>query len=236
MGDQKWVRSVVLWDVDGTLVDYALPLETFVDECLARIGVDPASVSAAAMRQAHDRRLEMEVSWRTLDDERAGFLEVARVLLAGTGVSEEQVVQCGAAFARYFDLYAPIEGIEALLAELKARGVRQGVISNWPPSLKNFLGHHGLAQYFQVIVGSGEEGVAKPDRAIFRRALAALGVRPEECIYVGDNPQNDVIPSRELGIYPIHFNPRRDRGRWDACDVPSLRARLLAALRGGEPQ
>lgn len=223
-------RSVVLWDVDGTLVDYAVPLATFVDQCLAGVGIDPESISEAAVQEAEDRRLSLEGAWRTLDDEEAGFREVARVLLAGTGATEEQIAQCGTAFARYFDLYAPIEGIEALLAELKARGVPQGVVSNWPPSLKEFLRYHGLAQYFQVIVGSGEEGVAKPDLELFRRALAALGARPEECIYVGDNPNNDVVPSRVLGIYPIHFNPRRDRERWDVCDVPALRARLWTAL------
>jgi len=67
----------------------------------------------------------------------------------------------------------------------------QGVVSNWPPLLNPLLDYHDLTRYFSVIVGSGKFGVAKPDPAICRHALSELGVAASECVYIGDNLEND---------------------------------------------
>ena len=55
----------------------------------------------------------------------------------------------------------------------------------------------GLRDYFDVVVDSALVGVEKPDPAIFQAALDALGVAPEEALYVGDLYEVDVVgPAR----------------------------------------
>lgn len=50
---------------------------------------------------------------------------------------------------------------------------------------------------------SEQEGIKKPQAEIFLRALARLGVNPEESVYLGDHPNNDVIGARDVGMNAI---------------------------------
>ena len=224
--------SVVVWDVGGTLVEDAVSLEVFVHRCLASAGIAVTALVAPSIRAADEvlRQQQQGPLWRTPDDEKTADFEFAHALLRGSGASDEQLQQVAAAIGRYFDRYRLVPGIRALLNELRDVSVIQGVVSNWPPSLNAFLDYHELSQYFSVVAGSGEFGVAKPEPAIFLKALAELGVSPNDCIYVGDNPEHDMGPARMLGMRAIHFDPR---GRWHNAqirDVPTLRGHLLKML------
>ncbi|MFN8493083.1 MAG: HAD family hydrolase [Caldilineaceae bacterium] len=224
--------SVVLWDVGGTLVEDAVSLEVFVHRCLASAGIPLTALLASSVRAADEvlRRQAQGPLWRTPDDEQAGDFAFAVALLRGSGAADAQVQQVAAALGHYFDRYRLVPGIRALLSELRDASIRQGVVSNWPPSLKAFLDHHELSQYFSVVVGSGECGVAKPDPAIFLKALAELGVSPSDGVYVGDNPEYDIRPAEMLGLRVLHFDPR---GRWHDAqirDVSTLRGQLLQRL------
>jgi putative hydrolase of the HAD superfamily len=225
--------SVVVWDVGGTLVDEAVSLEVFVQRCLTSAGVPVTALVASSITAADDvlQQQRQGPLWRTPDDEQAADFAFAAALLRGSGASDAQLQQFATSINQYFDRYQVIPGMRGLLNELQDAGIIQGVVSNWPPSLNAFLDYHDLSQYFRVVVGSGEFGVAKPEPGIFLKALADLGVSPSDCIYVGDNPKNDIEPAAQLGIRVIHFDLRR---RWhDAhCrDVPTLRGRLLRMLK-----
>ena len=54
---------------------------------------------------------------------------------------------------------------------------------------------------------SGELGVKKPDPRIFWEAASLLGAEPEECLYVGDAYEADVIGSRKARMKVCWFNP-----------------------------
>jgi putative hydrolase of the HAD superfamily len=56
---------------------------------------------------------------------------------------------------------------------------------------------------FDVILVSQEAGVNKPDRQIFDMALAALHLRAEQCIYIGDHPVNDIAGAAGAGMQAI---------------------------------
>jgi putative hydrolase of the HAD superfamily len=61
-----------------------------------------------------------------------------------------------------------------------------------------------LAAFFSVMVVAGEDGVPpKPDTRSFYVCLEQLGVAPDEAVYIGDDWQNDVIGSRDAGLFPI---------------------------------
>ena len=60
-----------------------------------------------------------------------------------------------------------------------------------------------MASFFDVVLISEAEGVRKPDRAIFARALERCGVAPADAIFVGDHPEVDVAGARAAGMVPV---------------------------------
>jgi HAD superfamily hydrolase (TIGR01509 family) len=97
-------------------------------------------------------------------------------------------------------------GAKEVLAELKRRGYKLGVVSNWDALLPGVLECTGLSPYFDYIGASALEGVAKPDPRIFQIVLDRLGVAPAEAVHVGDSP-DDVKGATAAGIHPILFDP-----------------------------
>ena len=78
----------------------------------------------------------------------------------------------------------------------RGRGIRTGLISNsWGSQRYDRI---LLDELFDGIVISGEVGVRKPDPAIYVLGAAAIGLPPQECVYVDDLPGN-LKPARALG-------------------------------------
>jgi putative hydrolase of the HAD superfamily len=89
------------------------------------------------------------------------------------------------------------------LGELRRRGLALVVVSNWDCSLPDWLGPPGLLELVDGVVTSADVGAAKPDPAVFRRALDLAGVDGAGAVHVGDSLDNDVQGARAAGIRPI---------------------------------
>jgi epoxide hydrolase-like predicted phosphatase len=84
---------------------------------------------------------------------------------------------------------------------------KTGIISNAWSELPDILEEWGILDAFDVVVGSGDEGVMKPDPRIFQIALDQLSVAPEESVFVDDFIEN-VESARNLGMQAVHFESR----------------------------
>jgi putative hydrolase of the HAD superfamily len=221
----------VLWDIGGTLFDYAMSMERLLLRCLQQADIDIRAIDPKRVVQADEFSRQHMNLWRSAHEESTGYLHIATLLLQGTGVTADQVRQVAAGLSRYYDLYAPVPGVRNLLEELHNHGVIQGVVSDWPPSLPSFLRYHRFEQYFSAIVSSGKAGITKPAPAIFMQALNELGAAPSECVYVGDQPDKDINAAGELGLHTIHFNPRRNQVNADVYAATDLKDVLWSLLR-----
>jgi putative hydrolase of the HAD superfamily len=96
------------------------------------------------------------------------------------------------------------------LTQLRERGIRLGLISNFEQWLERLLEHLEISAYFDAQVISGIERMEKPDPRIFRLGLRRLEVGPEVSAHVGDSVPYDVVPSSALGMTAILLD-RRDR-------------------------
>jgi putative hydrolase of the HAD superfamily len=88
-------------------------------------------------------------------------------------------------------------------AVLRARraGIHTGLISNsWGTSRYD---RGRLAELFDGIVISGEEGMRKPAPEMYTLGAERIGVPPEACVYVDDLPSN-LAPAAELGMATVH--------------------------------
>lgn len=77
------------------------------------------------------------------------------------------------------------------------------VISNFTGNLEVILREFEIRDLFQSVTESFYAGASKPDRRIFVAALDTQSCPPEECLYVGDNPKNDIEPARALGMKTV---------------------------------
>ena len=82
-----------------------------------------------------------------------------------------------------------------------------GVISNAWRGIADALADYGIRDAFDMVVGSGDVGVMKPDPRIYHIALERLNVAPEESVFVDDFIEN-VHGARGLGMFAVHFQNR----------------------------
>lgn len=113
------------------------------------------------------------------------------------------------------DSYQWIEGIEPLLAQLHARGVRMHTLSNYPEWYRWIEDRLQLSRYLSWTFVSCHTGVRKPEPEAYRQAIRALGVAPEQLVFVDDREPN-CAAARGVGMRAIQF-----RG-----DVAALRRSL----------
>ncbi len=78
-----------------------------------------------------------------------------------------------------------------------------GIIANQSAGTEERLVQFGIRDYFDIIVSSAEEGVAKPDKRIFELALQRAGCTAAESCMVGDRLDNDIAPAAEMGMYTV---------------------------------
>lgn len=231
MADRRF--DAVFLDAGGVLVQ---PDPVKIRDRFAAVGV---TVDADLLLEAHYRGVQ------AIDLAKAEpevFVDYHRAYANHLGL-ETGSAEADAAIEALTDLWAatglwtkPLPGAFEGLRALARTGAVLAVVSNADGTVADLLGRAGLLQVgaghgveVAAIIDSGAVGVAKPDPAIFRLALSAVGVPAERALHVGDAYQYDVRGARAAGVHPILMDPlgiRPDVG----CDrVASLVdvARLL---------
>ncbi|WP_435594123.1 phosphoglycolate phosphatase [Proluteimonas luteida] len=165
---------VVLFDLDGTLVDSASDITEAVNRMLEELGC--ARVGEALVR-----------SW--IGD---GARELIATALAHAGSSEDP----DALMPRFLHHYADClllhpqlyPGVPETLQALYARGVRMAVCTNKPERfVAPLLGALGIARWFDAIVGAGTLPERKPSPQPILHLAAHFGVPAAQCLMVGDS-------------------------------------------------
>jgi putative hydrolase of the HAD superfamily len=110
-------------------------------------------------------------------------------------------------------------GANVALARRLRGAFRTAILSNADASLRGRLRELGIHDHFDTVLSSAEEGVAKPDAEIYRRAAERIGLSPEACVFVDDAEVN-VRAAEAIGMRGIVY--RVDRGQ----DLAALLAEL----------
>jgi putative hydrolase of the HAD superfamily len=99
----------------------------------------------------------------------------------------------------------------AVLAELRAAGLRLVIVSNWDSTLPSLLERLGLAAAVDDVVVSALVGVSKPARGIFDEAVRRAGVAHAEVLHVGDSLTDDYHGARDAGLRALLVDRRGRR-------------------------
>jgi len=217
----------VLFDVDFTL---AKPGPTLGPEGYRAAGerrglrLEPARYTAARVAAVEDLEHHPE-----LDHDEEIWVRFTEDIVRGMGGEGPAVAEValeivrGWEHARNFELY---EDALPVLAELRRRGLRLGLVSNTSRDLDAFIRHFALD--VDAWLSSGTHGKVKPSPSIFRAALELLEVEAEAAVMVGDSIGDDVEGARAVGMRALLVDREgRFPGRDDT--LPDLFA-LPAAL------
>jgi phosphoglycolate phosphatase len=182
-------RRIVVFDLDGTLVDTAPDLINALNFILAREGLAPVPLHAArnmigaGARKLLERGLELE----------------------GRNVGRAELDRLTDDFIAYYaehiaDASRPFDGLEAALDDLTSHGYRFAVCTNKLEWLsRRLLDRLNLSPRFSAICGADTFGVSKPDPAILRQTVARAGAELSSAIMVGDAGP-DVGVARRAGV------------------------------------
>jgi putative hydrolase of the HAD superfamily len=200
---------VVLLDAGGVLI---LPEAEGVLAALRAAGANPdlfsvhrAHYKATAVTDANPPRSRSRWLW---------------AFARACGVPPENVPMAVEALNPMFEgpLWTrAIDGAAEAVAAIASLPVVLAVVSNSVGVVADQLLKAGICQVgagpgtpVAEVIDSAVVGVAKPDPAIFHLALARLGARPDETVYVGDNARIDVDGALAAGLTPLHLDPYGD--------------------------
>lgn len=80
------------------------------------------------------------------------------------------------------------------------------LVSNFYGNIHKVLEVFGLAHYFPQIIESAVVKIRKPDPAIYQLGVDTLGLKPEECVVIGDSFVKDMVPAKKIGCKAIWIN------------------------------
>jgi len=221
--------AAVIFDFFGTLTP-TTP-ERVWDEHAARSAA-PLGIAARAWRMALNTSFPERVTGR-LGDLPATFRELARRL--GLDPGEDAIAAaCAARMSAQRELFALRDGAVDVLAELRVRGLRLGVLSDCTVELAVTWPQLPISALVDARVLSCDVGRRKPDPELFQLIARDLGVPPWDCLYVGDGGGNELSGATGCGMRAVmlraadwddNVTHAREDG-WAGLAVPSLTAVL----------
>jgi putative hydrolase of the HAD superfamily len=203
--------DAVLLDLDDTIVAFdAVADDCWLSVCERYVGELPG-MTADRLFQSISRAREW--FWSDVErhqlgrrDVRLARRQVVQRALDGLGVYREDIVlrladDYSEARERFSEL---LPGALETIVELRRRGVVLGLITNGESRAQRAkLQRFDLARHFAYVLIEGEFGVGKPDHAVFRHVLNALGCQARQAWMLGDSLTFDIAPALDLGVEAI---------------------------------
>ncbi|WP_221088820.1 HAD family hydrolase [Deinococcus aquaedulcis] len=196
----------VLFDRDDTIAYTDPGVYREAAAWMARTYSVPIDAALQALREQWAARALTWWDLRSQAQEDAFWADYGTELTGRLGLSPEAAPQLMAAYP--YEVYMkPVPHAREVLLELRARGLKVGVLSNTLPSIDRTLKAVGLDDLVDVAVATCVVGVHKPDAGAYLHAAEALGVEPAEVLFVDDKAEN-VEAARALGMQAVQIDLR----------------------------
>jgi len=214
--------EAVLFDIDGTLVEYERTPGDLLPLAFEAAGVDPFFDAA-----------DYEARYGEFAEESEDVQDLRERCFAAIARERGRDPEVGRAVARAYaterdhtrvDL---LPGAESVLDTLDDRYSLAAVTNGGPGMQGRKLAAVGLEDRFETVVHAGYETAAKPAAEPFQVALESLGVAPGRSVYVGNSLEADVAGANRAGVRSVWFD--RD-GAADPEPEPHGRVSSLHAL------
>ncbi|MWV11264.1 phosphoglycolate phosphatase [Pseudomonas sp. R-28-1W-6] len=202
---------LVMFDLDGTLVDSVPDLAAAVDRMLVQLGRPAAGIERVRDWVGNGARVLVR---RAL----AGDIEHAGV---GEAETEQALELFNQAYADCHSLSRVYPGVTASLKWLKKQGVELALITNKPERfVAPLLDEMKLGRYFRWIIGGDTLPQQKPDPAALLHVLRLAGIGAHEALFIGDS-RNDVLAAQAAGVPCVALSYGYNHGRPIAEEGPA---------------
>jgi putative hydrolase of the HAD superfamily len=234
--DTRSVGAVFI-DLDSTILDEAYVARASYAACVAvsgeRPGIDPVALATANFEAWIGYWPKAEIPWilGELSTDQLRF-ETWRRTFERFGIDDRAFIEHVAKLHYEIELgeYRAFEDVAVILDSAAANGVKTAVVTNGASDTqREKLRVLGLIDRFDALIVSADTAVAKPDPAIFERALSEVGVSASAAVHVGDSLRSDVGGARSAGVGAIWLN-REGASRGEDAVVPDLEVASLAEV------
>ncbi len=206
--------KAVVFDMFETLITLFTEHTYFGEDAASDAGVDPVLYR----KVWHENETDRTTGKITIEE---GIAETLRKLEVYSDELLETIVGKRLfALQETFD-QIPDESME-LLEGLKSRGIKIGLITNTFSDERSLIRNSKLIPYFDAVRISYEEGILKPDPRLYISIMEELGVKPEECLYVGDGGSRELYAARDVGMKPLQASWFRERAFEPHIPCPAL--------------
>jgi putative hydrolase of the HAD superfamily len=203
--EKEWGSEMIkaaIFDLDGTLLNRDESVKLFIDRQYDRLYKE---VGHIPKEKYVKRFIELDSRgyvWK--DKVYQQLVEEFHIVL----ITPEELLQDY--ISEFKNHCVPFANLTTMLEELKRYRIQIGMITNGYGQFQmNHIKALEIEKYFDVILISEWEGIKKPDPQIFKRALQQLNVSPNQSLFVGDHPYNDVKAAQSVGIKGIWKKDRQ---------------------------
>ena len=187
--------KAVVFDMFETLVTLFVGRTYFGENIAEDVGADPK---------------EFRKEWHAIEYARSTgkytIEEGLEIVLKKLGLYSEEMVNMAVSkrLGGLEDTFSNIpEETFSMLEGLKKNGIKIGLITNTFSDERDIIKASKLFPYFDVPLISYEQGICKPEPEMYQRMIQHLGVKPDECLYVGDGGSKELYGARDAGMHPV---------------------------------
>jgi putative hydrolase of the HAD superfamily len=160
-------------------------------------------------RRVWNDALMLRSRWRLTGEVRDGVEIVRRLARDIDPAIPEEIIARAAAFRqeRFHRALVNIPpGNLRVISELRDRGLSLALCSNADASEIAAWGVSPLSGRFDAEIFSCQVGAVKPEAMMYDLCLNRLGLSARECVFVGDGGSNELVGSRQAGLYSVFFS------------------------------
>ncbi len=184
------MKKIWIFDLDGTVLDTLGTIGECANEMLTRRGFESLPLESYRLFVGN------------------GAWNLTRLIAESTGMNKEEHESFYQEYCRHYDenpigSTVPFPGMPEFLHHLKSRGIKLAILTNKPDAtaqtvIREIYG----SDLFDIVLGQRYDYRRKPDPEGMFLILEALGIKPEDAIYLGDMSV-DIETGRNAGVETV---------------------------------